>query len=70
LAARFGPAHVAGIGELTCRAVGPLPAGRRAWVRCGTAAIDLHGTRYQPLTVHMDDQPVTTDYYPVKQHPT
>ncbi len=48
LAARFGPMRLAGveegIGELTCRAVGLLPAKRRAAVRAGTATIDLDGT--------------------------
>jgi hypothetical protein len=48
LAARFGPAQVAGIeegiGELTCRVVGLLPAKRRAAVRAGPATIDLDGT--------------------------
>jgi hypothetical protein len=48
LAARFGPMQLAGveegIGELTCRAVGLLPAKRRAALRAGTATIDLDGT--------------------------
>jgi Transposase DDE domain group 1 len=48
LAARFGLAQVAGIeegiGELTCRVVGLLPAKRRAAVRAGPATIDLDGT--------------------------
>jgi hypothetical protein len=48
LAARFGPAQLAGIeegiGELTCRAVGLLPATRRAALRAGPATIDLDGT--------------------------
>jgi hypothetical protein len=48
LAARFGPTQLAGveegIGELTCRAVGLLPVGRRVAVRAGTATIDLDGT--------------------------
>ena len=51
LAARFGPAQVAGveegIGELTCRVVGLLPAKRRAALRAGTATIDLDGTEVE-----------------------
>jgi hypothetical protein len=48
LAARFGPAQLAGIeegiGEICCRAVALLPARRRAVLRAGTATIDLDGT--------------------------
>jgi hypothetical protein len=48
LAARFGPAHLAGIeegiGEITCRVVRLLPAARRAALRAGGATIDLDGT--------------------------
>jgi hypothetical protein len=48
LAARFGPAQLAGIeegiGELACRVMGGLPARRRAVLRAGTATIDLDGT--------------------------
>ena len=48
LAARFGPAQLSGIeeaiGEVCCRAVGLLPARRRAVLRTGTATIDLDGT--------------------------
>jgi Transposase DDE domain group 1 len=48
LAERFGPVQLAGIeegiGEITCRVVGLLPAKRRAALRAGTATIDLDGT--------------------------
>src|SRR5207247_10439360 len=48
LAARFGPARLAGIeegiGEICCRVMGGLPARRRAVLRVGTATIDLDGT--------------------------
>jgi hypothetical protein len=48
LAVRFGPVQVAGIeegiGEIACRVVGLLPAGRRAVLCGGTATIDLDGT--------------------------
>jgi hypothetical protein len=48
LARRFGPAQFAGIeegvGEIVCRVMGLLPAGRRAVLRGGTATIDLDGT--------------------------
>jgi hypothetical protein len=51
LAVRFTPAQLAGIeegiGELTCRAVGLLPARRRAALRAGTATIDLDGTEVE-----------------------
>jgi hypothetical protein len=48
LAQRFGPAQLAGIeegvGEIVGRVMGVLPAGRRAVLRAGGAAIDLDGT--------------------------
>jgi hypothetical protein len=48
LADRFGPAQLAGveegIGEITSRVVGLLPAKRRAVLRAGGATIDLDGT--------------------------
>ncbi len=48
LAARFGPAQLAGIeegiGEICCRAMRGLPARRRAVLRAGTVTIDLDGT--------------------------
>src|SRR5436190_7541910 len=48
LAARFGPAQLAGIeegiGEICCRAMQLLPARRRAVLRAGTVTIDLDGT--------------------------
>jgi hypothetical protein len=48
LAQRFGAAQVAGIeegiGEITCRVIGLLPARRRAALRTGGATIDLDGT--------------------------
>lgn len=48
LADRFGRFQVAGIeegiGEITCRVVGLLPATRRAALRAGGATIDLDGT--------------------------
>ena len=48
LAARFGPAQMAGIeegnGEICCRAMRLLPTRRRAVLRTGTATIDLDGT--------------------------
>ena len=48
LADRFGPAQLAGIeegiGEITGRVVGLLPAARRAVLRAGGATIDLDGT--------------------------
>ena len=48
LADRFGPTRVAGIeegvGEITCRVVGMLPAARRVALRAGGATIDLDGT--------------------------
>jgi hypothetical protein len=48
LAARFGPAQLAGIeegiGEICCRAMRLLPARRRVVLRAGTATIDLDGT--------------------------
>src|SRR5436190_239309 len=48
LAARFGPAQLAGIeegiGEICCRVMDLLPARRRAVLRAGTATIDLDGT--------------------------
>jgi hypothetical protein len=51
LAARFALGQVAGveegIGELTCRAVGLLPARRRAVLRAGAATIDLDGTEVE-----------------------
>ena len=51
LAARFGPARLAGIeegiGEICCRVMGLLPARRRVVLRAGTATIDLDGTDVQ-----------------------
>src|SRR5436190_22688773 len=48
LAARFGPAQLAGIeegiGEICCRVMDLLPARRRAGLRAGTVTIDLDGT--------------------------
>jgi Transposase DDE domain group 1 len=48
LAARFAAPDLAGIeegiGEICCRAMGLLPARRRAVLRAGTATIDLDGT--------------------------
>jgi hypothetical protein len=48
LAQRFGPAQLAGIeegiGEIVCRVMGVLSAGRRAGLRTGGATIDLDGT--------------------------
>jgi hypothetical protein len=48
LAERFGPTQLAGIeegiGEITCRVLGLLPAARRAALRAGRATIDLDGT--------------------------
>jgi hypothetical protein len=48
LAARFGPAQLAGIeeavGEICGRVMGLLPARRQAVLRAGTATIDLDGT--------------------------
>jgi Transposase DDE domain group 1 len=58
LAARFGPAQLAGIeegiGELACRVMGLLPARRRAVLRAGTATIDLDGTDVQCYGAHRD----------------
>jgi Transposase DDE domain group 1 len=48
LAKRFGSMQFAGVeegvGELVCRVLGVLPAGRRQWLRAGGATIDLDGT--------------------------
>ncbi len=48
LAQRFGVAQLAGIeegiGEVACRVMGVLPAGRQAVLRAGGATIDLDGT--------------------------
>jgi hypothetical protein len=58
LAARFGPAQLAGIeegiGEIGCRAIGLLPARRRAVSRTGTATIDLDGTDVECYGSHKD----------------
>jgi DDE family transposase len=58
LAARFGPAQVAGIeegiGEICCRVLGLLPARRRAVLRAGTATIDLDGTDVECYGSHKD----------------
>lgn len=51
LAARFGPAQLAGIeegiGEVVCRAVGALPVKRRMALRGGRATLDLDGTEVE-----------------------
>jgi len=58
LAARFGAPQLAGIeegvGELACRAMGLLPARRRAVLRAGTATIDLDGTDVECYGSHKD----------------
>ena len=58
LAARFGPAQLAGIeegiGEICARVVGLLPARRRAVLRAGTATIDLDGTDVECYGSHKD----------------
>jgi hypothetical protein len=51
LAARFGPARIAGIeegiGEIVCRAVGALPVARRMALRGGAATLDLDATEVE-----------------------
>jgi hypothetical protein len=58
LAQRFGPVQLAGIeegiGEICCRAVGLLPAGRRAVLRAGTVTIDLDGTDVECYGSHKE----------------
>src|SRR6266487_5221770 len=58
LAARFGPAQLAGveegIGELSCRAVALAPVKRRTALRTGMATIDLDGTDVEVYGSHKD----------------
>lgn len=58
LAARFAGPELAGIeegiGEVCCRAIGLLPARRRAVLRAGTATIDLDGTDVEVYGSHKD----------------